>query len=199
MTPIHIYAYLLFYCILHSLLADRKLIGRAYDLWWYRFFYVLQSIILLLPFPYLYLNIRHQPFFNPSLFWQIILGVIWFSGLFFGLYASKSYNNGMFLGISQIKARINGEKQPEMPKKLKTTGALALVRHPYYTAGLIIIWARPMNRTDFIVTLILTAYFILGYMNEERKLIKEFGQGYVEYSRKVPALIPKLRFWHEKY
>jgi len=72
------------------------------------------------------------------------------------------------------------------------------VRHPYYTAGLILIWARPMNSTDFVVTLILTAYFIIGYINEERKLIKEFGQDYIEYSKNVPALIPKLRFWNEK-
>ncbi len=180
------------------MLADRKIIGRAYDLWWYRFFYVLQSVILLLPFPYLYTKIDHQQFFNPLVFWQIILGVLWFSGLLFGVYASKSYDNGMFLGISQIKARIKGEKQPEIPKILKKTGALSIVRHPYYTAGLILIWARPMNSTDFVVTLILTAYFIIGYINEERKLIKEFGQDYIEYSKNVPALIPKLRFWNEK-
>lgn len=198
MTPLYLYIYLIFYCILHSVLADRKLTGRIYDLWWYRFFYVSQSVILLLPFPYLYLNIDHQPFFTPSVFWQIILGLIWFCGLIFGLYASKSYDNGIFLGFSQIKAHFNGEKQPEMPKNLKTTGALAMVRHPYYTAGLVLIWARPMNRTDFVITLILTAYFILGYINEERKLIKEFGQDYIEYRKKVPALIPKLWSYHEK-
>lgn len=193
-----LYAYLIFYCVLHSVLADRKLIGRVYDLWWYRFLYVIQSVILLIPFSFMYVGIEHKPFFNPSFFWQIILGIIWFSGLLFGIYASKSYNNGVFLGISQIKARIKGKKQPDMSKTLKTTGALAIVRHPYYTTGLILIWARPMNRTDFAITLILTAYFILGYINEERKLIEEFGQGYVEYRRKVPALIPKISLRNEK-
>ncbi|MGE4266094.1 MAG: isoprenylcysteine carboxylmethyltransferase family protein [Deferribacterales bacterium] len=193
-----LYAYLIFYCILHSVLADRKLIGRVYGLWWYRFFYVIQSVVLLIPYPFLYMSINHTPFFNPPLFGKILLGIIWFSGLFFGLYASKSYDNGMFLGLSHIKARIRGERQPENPKELKTSGALAVVRHPYYTAGLILIWARPMNMTDFVITLILTVYFIFGYINEERKLIKEFGQDYIEYRKKVPALIPKIGFRNEK-
>jgi hypothetical protein len=172
--------------------------GKIYHKWWYRFFYVSQSLILMIPYPFMYIDIDHTPFFEPSLSGKILLGIIWFSGLLFGLYASKSYDNGMFLGLSQIKARLRGEKQPDKPKKLKTSGALAIVRHPYYTAGLILIWSRPMNMTDFDITLILTAYFILGYLNEERKLIREFGDDYIKYRRNVPALIPKIGFWNEK-
>lgn len=192
MTELHLSIYLILYCLLHSLLAEKKLMGRLYDSWWFRFFYVCQSLILLIPVGLIYAGINHKPFFTPMFISRIILWMITFYGIGFGIIAAKSYDNMFFLGISQIKAHLRGEKLPVQPKKLKTDGALAVVRHPYYTAALLIIWSRPMNRTDLIINLILTAYFILGYKNEERKLIEEFGQEYVDYQKRVPALIPRF-------
>jgi protein-S-isoprenylcysteine O-methyltransferase Ste14 len=41
---------------------------------------------------------------------------------------------------------------------------------------------------------IITVYTILAIPLEERKLIKEFGNDYIQYRKRVPALVPKLPF-----
>ncbi|XOB64529.1 methyltransferase family protein [Deferribacteres bacterium DY0037] len=111
-------------------------------------------------------------------------------GLGFGIYAVRSYDNGVFLGLTQILIKKNGKnyiyKRPELTKK----GALAYVRHPYYTVSLLLIWVRPLDVKDIYLNIILTLYFLLGTINEERKLKKEFGAEYLQYMREVPALIP---------
>lgn len=176
------------YCIVHSVTADPYIMGGLYKKHWYRFFYVFLSFFLLLPVVLVYLHTDKKEFFNPSLPVALLLSLIWFSALAFAIYAAKSYDNMSFLGISQLK-----DKNAEQQKKLTRKGALGIVRHPYYSASLVLIWARPMNNADFMITLLLTAYFILGTINEERKLIKEFGSEYREYMRDVPALIPSVR------
>lgn len=183
---------LIVYCFVHSVLADAKLMGRIYYTWWYRFFYVVQSVVLLLPVLYYYQNIPAESFFQPNLAIKNVLYIIWVSAIVFGLYAMRSYDNRSFLGLSQIRAKLKGEKYRYEKPKLSQDGALSVVRHPYYTAGLVLLWARPMMLKDFYINIVLTIYFLLGTINEERKLKKEFGQEYLDYMKEVPALIPFL-------
>lgn len=163
--------------------------GGLYKKHWYRFFYVFLSFILLPPVIYIYLQTEKQLFFDPSPFLRLLLFFIWIAALAFAVYASRCYDNARFLGIRQLF-----DKQSEHEKILSRNGALGIVRHPYYSASLVLIWARPMHSADFMITLLLTVYFILGTINEERKLLKEFGNEYREYMKDVPALIPRLRF-----
>lgn len=162
----------------------------VYTKWWYRAFYVIFSVITIIPVVYIYLIVEKQPFFDPSLPVRTVLGIVWLAALGFGWYASRCYDNSSFLGFTQIINRNSRETVAGSKKKLVSTGALGIVRHPYYTAGLVLVWARPMNLSDFYITLILTVYFILGTLNEERKLMKEFGVEYAEYKKRVPMLIP---------
>lgn len=183
------------YLILHSILADPHIMRRIYYRWWYRFFYVAQSVILLLPIVYIFYMLPEEPFFQPDLPVKNLLYIFWVSGLAFGLYAVRSYDNSSFLGITQFRKGMKGEKVKYEKPVLTKKGALALVRHPYYTVSLILIWSRPLFLKDLWLNIALTIYFLLGTINEERKLRKEFGQEYIEYSKEVPALIPftKLR------
>lgn len=198
MTDTHLIAAVVVYCALHSVMADAYLMRSIYEKWWYRFIYVCLSLLLLIPVIYIYLNVPKQPFFNPPVFIKAVLYVIWTIALLFGLYATKSYNNSHFLGLEQIRVHFNTKKSTKADKKLSKKGALAIVRHPYYTAGLVLIWARPMNHQDLLITIILTVYFIAGTYNEERKLIAEFGKDYVRYQSEVPALVPFMRRRHGK-
>jgi len=178
------------YCVVHSVTADSYLMKSVYTKWWYRAFYVIFSVITIIPVVYIYLIVEKQPFFDPSLPVRTVLGIVWLAALGFGWYASRCYDNSSFLGFTQIINRNSRETVAGSKKKLVSTGALGIVRHPYYTAGLVLVWARPMNLSDFYITLILTVYFILGTLNEERKLMKEFGVEYAEYKKRVPMLIP---------
>ena len=76
--------------------------------------------------------------------------------------------------------------------RLKTTGILSVMRHPWYLGGILFVWAtyETMNVAVLVRNVILTAYLIVGAILEERKLLKEFGDEYRAYRKRVPMLIP---------
>jgi len=164
--------------------------GKVYFKWWYRFFYVAQSVILFIPLFLMYHFIPSEPLFTPSIALYLFYAIAWLTGLGFGLYAVKSYDNGTFLGLTQVKMKMNGEDYIYHKPKLTRKGALAYVRHPYYSISLLLIWARPLSEKDLYLNTALTIYFILGTINEERKLKREFGDEYLDYMKDVPALVP---------
>jgi len=188
------YAYLIFYCVLHSLLADEKLMGGLYRKWWYRIFYITQSAILLIPIYFFYFNINNYPVFNPYLPIKIFLFMLWLGALVFGSYAAKSYDNKVFFGITQMNNYLKeGKSHSGSFTEFTTNGALKYVRHPYYFTGLVLLWSRPLNNRDIPVNIVFTAYFIIGAFNEERKLKKIYGQKYLDYCKDVPMLVPALK------
>ncbi|MGC9062169.1 methyltransferase family protein [Calditerrivibrio sp.] len=152
------------------------------------------SIILLFPLWYIYLNINDIYIFNPPLWGKLFLYFISGFGIFWGYLTSKEYDNKTFLGIEQIK-RFFKEKAYIYTDNgvLKTDGVLGIIRHPYYFAGLLVLWGRTLKIKDLIINIIFTFYFIFGALNEERKLIELHGEKYMEYKRKVPMLFPNLR------
>lgn len=78
--------------------------------------------------------------------------------------------------------------------KLATTGIYALIRHPMY-AGIIIL-VNPalaiLLRSWSLLEACLIFYFIWRHFvkKEEKQLIKDFGEEYKEYSKKVSCLFP---------
>ena len=94
-----------------------------------------------------------------------------------------------FLGLRQLTDTHSGREST-----LITTGFYRHVRHPLYTAGFLFLWLTPvMTSTLFALYAGLSLYLYLGSVFEERRLVAEFGQGYLEYQRQVPRLIPSLR------
>lgn len=179
------------YCILHSILAESVLIGSLYYRWWYRLFYVTQSVLLLIPILWIYVCIEPVELLSFSLEFKIFLKFIQIGAVLFAVYASISYDNMYFLGVSQVKSRFkDGLKIFNDHQSLTIKGALKYVRHPYYFSGLLILWARPMYTKDMLVNIILSLYIVLGAFNEERKLLKQYGTAYIEYKNTVPMLLP---------
>jgi protein-S-isoprenylcysteine O-methyltransferase Ste14 len=80
--------------------------------------------------------------------------------------------------------------------KLVTGGVYSYVRHPQYdglfliTIGFLIQW--PSLTTLIMWPILIFAYYRLA-MREEKDAEKQFGQGFLEYKKKVPAFIPRLR------
>jgi protein-S-isoprenylcysteine O-methyltransferase Ste14 len=65
------------------------------------------------------------------------------------------------------------------------------VRHPLYFFSLIMFWSCPGLTADrLLFNLMWTTWIIAGTVLEERDLLREFGDGYREYQKKVPMLIP---------
>ena len=104
-------------------------------------------------------------------------------------WSSRSLGEFDALGIQPVLAKTKGIKAHDMPLTIR--GAYRWVRHPIYTASLLLIWSQPdltYDRILFNVTW--TGWIIIGSLLEERDLVLHFGSAYTEYQQKVPMLIP---------
>ncbi len=120
--------------------------------------------------------------------------------------AKKWYYAGVVLFIAgyalRLTSRILLHKQfsvfvaLQKEHKLITTGIYKWVRHPIYTAGIIsfVGFILITNSTLGLITGILLVFPALLYRIhvEEQMLIAHFGEEYVEYKKRVKALIPWL-------
>ena len=77
------------------------------------------------------------------------------------------------------------------PKHLKVSGWYRWVRHPmYFFLQCICVFTPYMTYDRLCYFLFTTALLCVGLRFEEQKLIREFGQEYVEYKKRVPMLFP---------
>ncbi|MBI5931273.1 MAG: hypothetical protein HY862_18335 [Chloroflexi bacterium] len=98
------------------------------------------------------------------------------------------------LGLSQFGAWQNGKPLPLPEEPLQTGGLYALVRHPLYFFGLLLLWPSPIMTTGMLgLYLGMTFYVIVGSLLEEQKLARGFGQPYVDYRARVAWMIPYVR------
>ena len=71
-----------------------------------------------------------------------------------------------------------------------SSGVLGVVRHPWYLAVFILLWAGDLNLADLTINVVLSVYLVIGTFLEERKLVLEFGDKYEVYQRQVSMFIP---------
>lgn len=104
-------------------------------------------------------------------------------------WSSRSLGGFDALGLQPVLAQAKGAQIHEMPLTIR--GAYRWVRHPIYTASLLLIWSQPDLTYDRILfNVSWTAWIIIGSFLEERDLVGNFGSAYLEYQKKVPMLIP---------
>jgi protein-S-isoprenylcysteine O-methyltransferase Ste14 len=182
------------YSVVHSFLASlwmkeqaRRLFGaeadRAYRLFYNGFAIVsLVPVMLMLAFmPDDTLYVIPFPFTILTFSIQALAGV----ALAVGIWQTGVWS---FLGLQQFL-----EPPKKGPKRLVVHGLYRWVRHPLYTAGLVLIWLTPVMTVNVLaLDLGITIYLILGAFVEERKLLKEYGPAYEEYCRTTPMLIPQM-------
>jgi len=199
---INIILALLAFGVLHSLTAAIgvkavfvAMMGERAYLGLYRLFYNTVSAITLLP---ILLLMVAQP---GAAVWALdgaaALGFYALQGLgLLGLAVSLLQIDGMaFLGVKQVAAYFAGEKLPLPPEPLAVGGVYALVRHPLYFFSLLFLWFSPqMSAAGLGLALGASVYFVVGSWLEERKLVRYFGQPYIEYQRRVAWMIPFVRW-----
>jgi protein-S-isoprenylcysteine O-methyltransferase Ste14 len=114
------------------------------------------------------------------LFFLCIAGFTW---------GTRSLGSFDPLGVKAISRYIRDKEYVQIP--LKVQGAYQWVRHPLYFFSLIMFWSCPELTADrLLFNLMWTTWIIAGTVLEERDLLREFGDGYREYQKKVPMLIP---------
>jgi methanethiol S-methyltransferase len=141
------------------------------------------------------------------LFWQPLGGDVWdvrdplWQSVLYGLFAfgwllvlvsTFLINHFDLFGLRQVWLQLRG--QPYRALKFGTPGPYKLVRHPLYLGWLFAFWATPtMTGTHLLFAFMTTAYILVAIQLEERDLVDSLGDDYVQYRRKVPMIVPRLR------
>jgi protein-S-isoprenylcysteine O-methyltransferase Ste14 len=182
------------WCALHSALVSLSLTEPLrkrfpYASRYHRIVYNVMAVVTLAPVLLYTFSLRETSIFSwqgPWRFFQVALTV---SAMVLFVAGARHYDLFQFLGLRQLK----DEKACSVLTddcSLDTSGVLSLVRHPWYTGGILIIWARPLDTGAILTNLVLTAYFLVGTRLEERKLTAQFGQEYTDYQQRVSMFLP---------
>jgi protein-S-isoprenylcysteine O-methyltransferase Ste14 len=102
------------------------------------------------------------------------------------------YDSLSFFGIRQI-LNFGKTKEIKPSNEIKKSGLLGIMRHPMYLALIIYLWCQTSKMADIVVNIVLTVYIIIGTILEEKKLVLEFGETYINYQKEVPMLIPFIK------
>ena len=78
---------------------------------------------------------------------------------------------------------------------ITVAGPYRWVRHPLYLFMILMIWFYPdLTRDRLLFNLLWTAWIVIGSWFEEIDLISEFGDAYCQYQKRVPMLVPLLKW-----
>ena len=120
---------------------------------------------------------------------RILFRIIFFSSISLFVWGGLALGSFDFFGIGPIIANIKGTETTSIP--FMARGPYRWVRHPLYLAMLLMIWSCPSVSIDRLLFNILwTVWIVVATLLEERDLVDGFGEGYLDYQRKVPRLFP---------
>ncbi|MCX6121750.1 MAG: hypothetical protein NTX44_09035 [Ignavibacteriales bacterium] len=183
------------YCALHSYLISVRFTNfviRSLKNYYafYRLFYILISLILLIPLINFTSHIDTNVIITYSPLLSFVRYVLIYGSLFMFFWAFFfNYDSLSFFGIRQI-LNFGKENKTNPSDAIKRNGLLGIMRHPMYLALIIYLWCQTFRVMDIVINTVLTIYVLIGTKLEEEKLVLEFGDTYVKYQQEVPMLIP---------
>lgn len=186
--------------VLHSLLAAnwakallRKLFGSAFDRG-YRLSYNIISVLTLIPVLAVAAARPGAVLYRIPLPWTLLTGLLQLLAGLLILAALLQTGLPTFLGLRQL-LRLG----PNPGAELQVSGVYRWIRHPLYSAGLVVVWLSPVMTLSLLVLFLgFTLYIWIGSRIEEQRLESEFGEAYRRYRKQVPGFLPVPgRFWRE--
>jgi protein-S-isoprenylcysteine O-methyltransferase Ste14 len=94
-------------------------------------------------------------------------------------------------GLKQVWRQFTD--RPARPAAFVTPLFYKLVRHPLYLGFILAFWGGPvMSVGHLLFAAAMTGYILIAIQLEERDLVRQLGERYVEYRRQVPMLIPRV-------
>lgn len=185
---------LIAWCVLHSAMISvsvteylHKRLGLTFR--FYRLFFNIVSGLTLIPVFWYASSVRTEPIFRWDGYWLIIRGLFMGTAALLFFLGAGRYDTAQLLGLKQIREGTSNQGITDAGE-LDTSGVLSILRHPWYLATMLLIWARPLDLSAILVNSILTVYLVAGTFLEEKKLEREFGEQYRAYQKRVAGLIP---------
>jgi protein-S-isoprenylcysteine O-methyltransferase Ste14 len=180
------------YCTLHSVLASAGVkvwIQKTMkvSIQFYRIGYTIFSFLGLVGILIYQFSLQTKLLFVPSFAVSLIGIIMMASGAVIMVLMIWKY----FMQLSGLRWLSRGK----VSSKLEVNGLHRYVRHPLYLGTFVFLWGWFLlypSLSFLICCSFITIYTLIGLRFEEKKLIKEFGDEYVQYQKKVPRLIPKF-------
>jgi protein-S-isoprenylcysteine O-methyltransferase Ste14 len=182
------------WCAIHSVLIAlpvtgylKKRLGEGYR--FYRLIYNLVALGTVIPLALYTFSTDGQPIFS----WEGPLAIpkylLLAASLFLFAAGARQYSLSKLVGIDWIRTR-EASRGISGADAFSTSGVLGVIRHPWYTAGILMVWSRDFSLLGLLLNIVFSAYFVTGAYLEERKLLREFGAGYREYRKRVSMMFP---------
>ncbi|AUM13843.1 methyltransferase family protein [Ketobacter alkanivorans] len=171
----------------HSIMA-RPFFKRAFNAWFTpaseRSTYVWSSGVTLMIILALWQPVEGTLWQAQSLLSQVALWSLFALGWGYLFAATFSINHWDLFGLRQMWFAINDREY--VSPEFKENWMYRYSRHPIMLGALIGMWCVPeMTASKFVLTAFLTLYVFVGVSFEEKDLIREFGQRYLEYKQRV--------------
>jgi protein-S-isoprenylcysteine O-methyltransferase Ste14 len=181
------------YCTLHSAMisetATRFLKRRLRESFrFYRLFFNSTAMLTLIPVLWYSNSLRQEAIFRWEGAWLILRFLLVGCGILLVVAGARHYRLRQFIGISQLREASSGGWAAG--GGIDSSGVLGLVRHPWYTAVVLLLWAHDLDAAALVGNGVLTVYIVIGTRLEERKLVREFGDAYRSYQGRVSMFIP---------
>jgi len=135
----------------------------------------------------------------PTVIWSVpegaatylVQGLFW-TGWLIVLVSTFLISHFDLFGLSQIYANLR--RRPFKGAPFRKHLFYRLVRHPMMTGFMIAFWAAPvMTVGHLLFAVVTTAYMVIAvYRFEEKDLIAEIGDEYLEYRKEAGAFLPRL-------
>jgi methanethiol S-methyltransferase len=121
----------------------------------------------------------------------IVLRALFAFGWALVLVSTFLINHFDLFGLRQVWLCLLG--RPYQALRFATPGPYRLVRHPLYVGWFFAFWMTPtMTLAHLLFAAATTAYILIAIRFEERDLVREHGETYEEYRRRVPMLVPLI-------
>ena len=120
---------------------------------------------------------------------RIALWVLFGLGWTILFIATHLINHWELFGLAQAWRHFRGVEA--QPHTFRTPFLYRWVRHPIYSGIFLAVWATPdMTIGHLLLAVGFTVYILAGIALEERDLVEWHGERYLEYRRRVGAIIP---------
>ena len=190
------------FALQHSILARpffkriiKNVFGKIFEEHFYRFFYFLSQCVIFYLIYDIISNIHNKIVIfeiqDQFKFIYYILGI--FSKVFL-IISVLQFNISHFIGIKQMSSFFTQNKKDEKIQMNKTY-LYRFLRHPMY-CGIILcyIFSTTIITEIFVTNLIcIIIYIEIGSYFEEKVLIQEFGEEYLEYKKNTYKYLPFIR------
>lgn len=182
----------LFFSLFHSIFASTRLKENMQLLMKgnYKYYRVIYSVF---SFIILGTTLTYHFTLKTIILWKVQLPevIIAISGMIIGGVVMLFFTKRFFFELSGAHIFLKKKKQETLLK----SSLYKYVRHPLYTATLLLVWSIFFYHpalNNLISCICITAYTIIGIHFEEKKLVKDFGESYIQYRSETPMLIPRF-------